>query len=104
MSNNNSDGIDILIGLGLIAVVGSGIYVVLKAIAEYEENERLSRQQALQLASSYSSSSSSSYERKPNCEIHGMDADLCDNCHGCMECLGRDDDQFCVNCWYDDED
>jgi len=99
--NHNDDGIAVLIGLGFLAVVGIGVLRVLKAIAEYEPNQVISNGQAAKLAASYTPSFASKYERTPNCEIHGIDADLCDNCGDCMECVGRDDDQFCVKCYYD---
>lgn len=99
MADEDLDGGAILVGLGLLALVGVGVYKVLKSVAEYEEAQLINQQQAAALAERLERIRS--YEPSPNCEIHGMDADLCENCHGCMECLGRDDYQFCVNCYYD---
>ncbi|MCU1263978.1 MAG: hypothetical protein JWM21_296 [Acidobacteria bacterium] len=93
----DDDGIAIMISLGFLAVVGIGALVVLKAIAKYEPDEIITEPQAAQLASSYAST----YEPSPNCKIHGEDAQLCQSCHGCMECIGRDDNQYCKRCYYD---
>ena len=106
MTNNNNDpgadledGIAVLFGLGVLAVVGVGVLKVLKAIAEKEPNQTITNEAAT-VAATYTSN----YEREPNCHIHGMYADLCENCNRCMDCVGRDDDQFCVDCWYDGDD
>lgn len=96
-NDNNDDAIEILIGLGVLTVVGIGVFKVVKAMAGYRPNQTISKPQAVKLASTYTSS----YQPSPNCVIHGEDADLCENCHGCMDSLGRDDDQFSVNCYYD---
>jgi hypothetical protein len=97
VENNDDDAIAVLIGLGVLAVVGVGVFKVLKAIAEYQPREIINETQAADLASIYSGT----YESSPNCEIHGEDAQLCANCHGCIECIGRDDFEFCINCYYD---
>jgi hypothetical protein len=94
------DGIAALIGLGLIALVGAGIYKALKSVAEYEEAQLLSKQQAAALAERIESIRS--YVPPPNCEIHGADAELCYFCNKCLECEGQwmSVSNLCKNCDY----
>lgn len=106
MADDELDGAAVLIGLGLLALVGVGMYKVLKSIVEYEENEIINKQQAVQLASTYTSNYTSSL----NCRIH-PDGGICmrQGCYDCLECKGIGDDvaRWCKPCqeaWEADED
>lgn len=106
MENKNDDGIEVLIGLGVLICIGVGLYSVIKAIAEYEKNETINKQQAIQLASTYTPT----YTSPLNCRIH-PNAEICmrSGCYDCLECEGIGDDiaRWCKSCqesWEADED
>lgn len=100
MADDDLDRGAILVGLGLLAFVGVGVYKVLKSVAEYEEAQLISRQQAAELAERMERNRN--YVPLPNCEIHGADADLCPLCHGCIECKGQMSSysSYCYDCDY----
>jgi len=62
MAQNDEDALAVLLGLGVLAIVGVGVYKVLKAISGYEKNEIIDTHQATEIASAipstYTSSSS----------------------------------------------
>ena len=97
MANNNqsNDATAFLVGLGILALVGAGVYKIIKVVAQYEEAVLLDQQQALQLAQAYV------YIRQPNCDRHGSDAELCNSCKQCIECRGGIGDaanRWCNEC------
>lgn len=100
MADDDLDGGSILVGLGLLALVGVGVYKVLKSIAEYEESQLINQQQAATLAERLERIRN--YVPPPNCDIHGQDAELCYFCKGCMECIGKwiSSSNLCKNCEY----
>jgi hypothetical protein len=100
VADDDLDAGAILVGLGILALVGVGVYKVLKSVAEYEEAQLINQQQAAQLAERLERIRS--YKPPPNCEIHGDDAELCYFCKGCMECIGKwiSYSNLCKNCEY----
>jgi hypothetical protein len=100
MADEELDGGAILVGLGLLALVGVGVYKVLKSVAEYEEAQLISQQQAAALAERMERIRN--YVPEPNCTIHGADADLCYFCKRCLECVGQwsSYSNLCRNCDY----
>jgi hypothetical protein len=110
--NTDDDAIAILVGMGILAFVGVGLLVVLKAIGSYEPGELVSTKDASSLKSEISIylPSRSSYYSNDDC-LHGEDSEQCPyNYHQgsnrCVECNGGWGDSVvsqckaCLDYWY----
>jgi hypothetical protein len=97
-NDDDIDGIALLIGLGIIAVVGVGLLHILAAIDDYEPGETINESQASQLAAAYKLPPSKPQIR--GC-THGDDTELCRECGKCISCnggIGDSKNRWCLYC------
>jgi hypothetical protein len=104
MSDSDDDPIAFLIGLGVLALAGIGMYKLLKSFDSYQAGEVIPAAQVPSVATSYSSSGNYSYAY---CYIHG-DSEQCqatdvwhkssDRCIECNGGIGDKSGRWCKSC------
>ena len=111
MSNSDDEAIAFLVGLGVLTLVGIGVYQLLKSIGSDEAGEVIPAARVPSIATTYRSYSNRSYAK---CDKHGEHSEQCkasgghENSNRCIECnggIGDSSNRWCKTCeddWFYD--